>query len=199
MVTVVITSLAMVALAQLQVNSYSGNQSALYASYAAVHARDISERILANPLGGASLAGVNTAIAHYHINLWDSTLGAASPSNHPECNSLSLTTACTPSARAETDYYQWLQAISSDMPAGTRAQVCVDTNPIVGNQANQIAYSINNLPSCQSSSTIAYTASGTLIQNSFPITYYIHIEYPFFGSTQGLVIPVQVDAYEALQ
>ncbi len=189
LVTTAIAAIALAGLAQLQLNSIKINHGALLASYAAMHARDLSERMLANQLGAASLAGIGTVIAHYNIELLglnSTALAAAKPVAVAACEIKSVT-ACAPAQRAQTDYANWLTMISNDMPPGTEAQVCQNSA--------EVAYSLNNIPACSSSSTIRYTPSVEYVQNSFPITYYITIKYPFRGTTLGVIAPVEMDAY----
>lgn len=184
LITVMIASIALAALAQLQLNSVRTNHGALLTTYAAMHARDMSERMVANPAGAASLAGVETVVAHYHIDLFD---GDTAPTASSACQTNSLVT-CTAAMRAQTDYAEWLQAISSDMPAGTRAQVCLGTAVTL--------YSFAQTTTCDATATLSYVQNSShYLQDSFPVTYYLRIEYPFRNETLGLVMPVELDAY----
>jgi type IV pilus assembly protein PilV len=99
LVTLVILSTGLLAVAHLQIAALRNNQSAYLATLAAQQAQDLAERMRANPAGLAATAYATSGVA----------------SVQTDCDS----TDCTPEALASYDLARWSAAIQRLLPEGT--------------------------------------------------------------------------------
>jgi type IV pilus assembly protein PilV len=116
LVTIVILSVGLLGVAGLQLNSLRGNQNALEGSLAASLAREGVERVRAN-LPGVR-AGNGTLLAKPAYKL------ITSAGSDPGC----ITSICTVAQVAQTDAYEWITAIESQLPGGVGV-ICQDSTP----------------------------------------------------------------------
>ena len=106
LVTIVLLAIGLLGLAGLQAYSLKNSHGSAYRTIASQQAYDMADRI------GANLAGV--AAGSYD------NLNATTPTN-PNC----ITSGCSATNMALTDYYQWRRANDVVLPGGTGTVRCV--------------------------------------------------------------------------
>lgn len=112
LIAALILGIGLLGVAGLQSVSLSMNQGAYLRSQATVLARDIADRMRANPRGVGADA--------YNMS------GAGSPAQHSGCTTAG--TGCTSTNMAANDLYDWTQALVTRLPSG-KGHVCIDSTP----------------------------------------------------------------------
>jgi len=110
LVSIVVTSLAMLASAALAINAAKVNQTGRYRAQAVLLVNDIAERLQANPVAAAAGDYVLAADA-----VDPSTVKPAQdelPYTLPNCSANS----CTPAQHAEADRFGWRSQVLSALP-----------------------------------------------------------------------------------
>jgi type IV pilus modification protein PilV len=113
LVSIVITSLAMLASAALAINAAKVNQTGRYRAQAVMLVNDIAERLQANPVAAA--AG-NYALAADAVDPSSAKPGQDEvPYTLPNCSANS----CTPAQHAEADRFGWRSQVLAALPQAT--------------------------------------------------------------------------------
>jgi type IV pilus assembly protein PilV len=113
MVSIVVTSLAMLASAALAINAAKVNQTGRYRAQAVMLVNDIAERVLANPIAAGDGDYVLTVDAEDPTE--STPEEGEQPYSLPNCSANS----CTPAQHAEADLFGWRSQVLAVMPQAT--------------------------------------------------------------------------------
>lgn len=113
LVSIVVTSLAMLASAALAINAAKVNQTGRYRAQAVVLVNDIAERVLANPVAAATGAFALAADAVDPTTVTPAE--GQQPYTLPNCS----TNSCTPAQQAQADLFGWRSQVLATLPQAT--------------------------------------------------------------------------------
>jgi type IV pilus assembly protein PilV len=113
LVSIVVTSLAMLASAALAINAAKVNQTGRYRAQAVVLVNDIAERVRANPVAAGTGAFSLAADAVDPTTVTPAE--GEQPYTLPNCSANS----CTPAQQAQADLFGWRSQVLATLPQAT--------------------------------------------------------------------------------